>query len=90
MNEGMAFEARIARRQRNLLWRAWITFRRWPVIPMAILSLMIIFAIFAPLLSPNDPLKQSLRLRYVPPYMGGRGASRKARRKPHRIHTRHR
>ena len=71
MNEGMAFEARIARRQRNLLWRAWITFRRWPVIPMAILSLMIIFAIFAPLLSPNDPLKQSLRLRYVPPIWAG-------------------
>ena len=71
MNEGTAFEARIARRQTNPLWRAWVTFRRWPIIPMAILSVMIIFAIFAPLLSPNDPLKQSLRLRYVPPVWAG-------------------
>lgn len=71
MNEGTAFEARIARRQTNPFWRAWVTFRRWPIIPMAILSVMIIFAIFAPLLSPNDPLKQSLRLRYVPPVWAG-------------------
>ncbi len=67
MNEGMAFEAQLEQRQRNPFLRVWTVFRRWPVIPMFILAVMAIFAVFAPWLAPNDPLKQSLPLQYVPP-----------------------
>lgn len=35
--------------------------RRWPVIPVAIIALLVISAVFAPLLSPHDPLKNALR-----------------------------
>ncbi len=67
MNEGIAFEARIEQRQRSVLRRGWTVFRKWPVIPMVILSIMATFAVFAPVLAPNDPLKQTLPLQYVPP-----------------------
>ena len=67
MNEGIAFEANLERRQRNQFLRVWTVLRRWPVIPMFILTVMAIFAVFAPWLAPNDPLKQSLPLQYVPP-----------------------
>ncbi|MXY22861.1 MAG: ABC transporter permease [Dehalococcoidia bacterium] len=67
MNEGIAFEAQLERQQRNRLLQVWIVFRRWPVIPLFILAVMAIFAIFAPWIAPNEPLKQSLPLQYVPP-----------------------
>ncbi len=67
MNEGVIFEVGLAERQRSPLWRAWDIFRRWPVVPVTILSIMVIFAIFAPMLAPKDPIKQSLRHQYVPP-----------------------
>ena len=67
MNEGIAFEAQLEQRQRNQFLQVWTVFRRWPVIPMFILVIMAIFAIFAPWLAPNDPLKQTLPLQYVPP-----------------------
>ncbi len=67
INEGIAFEAQLEQRQRNRLWRAWLVFRRWPIIPMFILTVMAIFAVFAPWLAPKEPLKQSLRHQYVPP-----------------------
>ena len=35
--------------------------RRWPVIPVALIALLVISAVFAPLLSPHDPLKNALR-----------------------------
>ena len=68
MNEGIAFEAQLERRQRNPFLRVWGVFRRWPVIPMVVLSIMAIFAVFAPWISPNDPIDQSLRHQYVPPF----------------------
>ena len=67
MNEGIAFETQLEQRQRNYFLRAWTVFRKWPVIPMVILSIMATFAVFAPVLAPNDPLKQTLPLQYVPP-----------------------
>ncbi|MCY4651683.1 MAG: ABC transporter permease [Dehalococcoidia bacterium] len=67
MNEGVAFEAQLERQQRNRFLQLWIVFRRWPVIPMFILAVMAIFAVFAPLLAPKDPLRQSLPIQYVPP-----------------------
>ena len=43
-------------------------FRRWPIIPVAILLLVLFAGIFAPLLSPHDPNEQSLSERRIPPF----------------------
>ena len=67
MNEGATFEARLAGLQRNPVYRTWRTIRGWPIVPVTILTVMATFAIFAPLLAPKDPIKQSLRHQYVPP-----------------------
>ena len=67
MNEGAAFEVGLAQRRSSPLHRTWGIIRRWPIVPVAILTVMAIFAIFAPWLAPKDPIKQSLRHQYVPP-----------------------
>ncbi len=43
-------------------------FRRWPVIPVAILLLVLFAGIFAPVISPHDPNLQSLSERKIPPF----------------------
>ena len=53
--------------------RVWQTFRRWPIIPVAVLCLMGICALGAPLLSPYDPIDQNLRNREVPPIWSAEG-----------------
>jgi len=45
----------------------WDFLRRWPVIPVAVLAMLIVVAIFAPWLAPFDPVKQSLVRSHVPP-----------------------
>ena len=50
------------------LAKAFGVFRRWPVIPIFILSVLVISAIFAPLVAPNDPLQQDLRARTSAPF----------------------
>ncbi len=67
MNEGAVFEHRIELEERNFPLRVWRAFRRWPVIPLVILAVMATCAIFAPILAPEDPIKQSLRHRNFPP-----------------------
>ncbi len=67
MNEGVAFEVKLTGQQRNPVYRTWRIIRRWPIVPVTILTMMAIFAIFAPLLAPKDPIKQNLRHQYVPP-----------------------
>ena len=47
--------------------RVWYVLRRWPVIPMLILALLIVAAIFAPVLAPHEPIKQNLRSHLAPP-----------------------
>lgn len=48
--------------------RAWATFRRYPIFPVAILLLVLVLpAIFAELITPHDPLIGSLSNRLVPP-----------------------
>ena len=43
-------------------------FRRWPVLSSTILAGMIIMAVFAPLITTNDPEKANLRHRNYPPF----------------------
>lgn len=48
---------------------AWREFRRWPVIPIAILALLVVAAVFAPLLSPYHPVRGDLASRNIPPLL---------------------
>ena len=50
--------------------------RRWPVIPVVILSVLAFAAIFAPWVEPQDPLKASLRDRVAPPVWAAGGSSK--------------
>jgi peptide/nickel transport system permease protein len=49
------------------------TGRRLPVVSMSIITLFVIVAVLAPLLSRSDPYEQSLRLRFRPPVWDARG-----------------
>ena len=40
--------------------KIWNAFRRWPIIPVAILSILLFTGIFAPLLAPESPTAQTL------------------------------
>ena len=42
--------------------------RRWPVIPIVVMSLIVIGAVFAPLIAPFDPQDGDLRARSLPPF----------------------
>ena len=48
-------------------FRAFDAFRKWPIISIVILGLLIITGIFAPLLAPHDPLVSILDNRNLPP-----------------------
>ena len=41
--------------------------KRWPVIPLTMLSLVVIAGVFAPWIAPHDPEKGDLRERNIPP-----------------------
>lgn len=47
--------------------KVWYVLRRWPVLPMIVLVLMIIAGVFAPVLSPMPPKEINLRGRAAPP-----------------------
>ena len=46
-------------------------FKRWPVIPVFLLGLVVFAGLFAPLISPHDPEKGDLRDRNIPPAWSG-------------------
>ena len=91
MNEGLTFEANLAEQRANKALRVWAAIRQWPVVPIAVLSVMAIFALFASVnipigesriefgIAPKDPLKQSLRAQYIPPAWSGEVCSSSAR-----------
>ena len=57
--------------RRNLLSAGWAFVRAWPIIPGAVVVLMIVTAVFAPLVAPSDPRKQSLAdSRHPPVWLG--------------------
>ena len=53
---------------RGALTQALYVLRRWPAIPMAIIFTLVICAIFAPLIAPNDPELNDLRARTDAPF----------------------
>ena len=50
------------------LSRSWNFLRRWPVIPVAVLLILAVFAIFSPLIAPHDPNDQALRSSLAKPF----------------------
>ena len=50
--------------------------RRVPWIPMVIISVMVIMAVFAPLLAPYSPIDQTLRDKLLPPFWLDGGSAR--------------
>jgi peptide/nickel transport system permease protein len=50
------------------LQSAWQFARRWPVIPVIVLLVLVLVGIFAPWISPYDPIDQSLPDRNAPPF----------------------
>lgn len=51
----------------NGIKAAYLVFRRWPIIPVFIVLVLVIVAIFAPLVAPHDPLEGDLNDRNVAP-----------------------
>ena len=45
----------------------WIFIRNWPVIPIAILALLILSGLLADVLATQDPRKGGIRDRHIPP-----------------------
>lgn len=61
---------------RETNWRrAWLFFRRWPVLPMLVFVLLVVAAIFAPLLAPSSPTEGNLEFRNVKPMWYPEGSS---------------
>ncbi len=55
-------------RQRNTIGASvWYVLRRWPIIPVFILTLLVILGAGAPWIAPNDPIDQSLPSRNAKP-----------------------
>ena len=62
MAQATANLANIERASNQTLFRKTLyVLRRWPVFPIFIIAALIVCAVFAPLISPNDPIKQDLR-----------------------------
>lgn len=53
----------------------WRFMRRWPVVPLAILAVLIFSGVFAPLLAPHDPYQGGIRNRHIPPMWFADGSS---------------
>jgi peptide/nickel transport system permease protein len=48
--------------------KVWYVLRRWPILPLIVLVVLIVSGLFAPLIAPQDPYKQHLPLRNAPPF----------------------
>ena len=55
----------------TLVSKTLYVLRRWPVFPMFILATLVVCAVFAPFISPNDPVRQDLRAKTDAPFWYG-------------------
>ncbi len=53
----------------------WHTLRRWPVVPLVIITALVVCAIFTPILAPHDPTVGELTDRNIPPAWYSQGSS---------------
>ena len=56
--------------RRPPLSQAWYFIRRWPLVPLFVMIVLLFTGIFAPLVAPADPYEQSLGFRNYPPTWG--------------------
>jgi peptide/nickel transport system permease protein len=56
--------------KRSAPGQLWYFVRRWPVLPLVVMLILLIAGIFAPLVAPADELEQSLGFRNYPPTWG--------------------
>ncbi len=66
---------RLPATRRGTLATAWRFFRRYPVIPGVIVVALVIAAIFAPWISPHDPLRGDLFKSGLPPVWESKGSA---------------
>ncbi len=50
--------------------QTWYLLRRWPLLPIIVMIGLLIAGVFAPIVSPSDPIEQSLGFRNFPPTWG--------------------
>lgn len=73
-------EIAISEPQRQITRRTWSASvwyyaRRWPLMPMAIVVLLAVSAVFAPLIAPYDPTQGDLNRRNIPPMWDAEGTA---------------
>jgi len=61
---------------REALRQAWGCMRRWPVLPVAVLVVLVVAGIFAPMIAPHSPLKQDLEAWRTPPAWSADGSTK--------------
>ena len=67
--------AAVARRSERRDWVRWDNLRRVPFIPLFVIGVFVIIALFGEWLAPHDPYETSLRTRLLPPaWLEGGGA----------------
>ena len=61
--------------RRGTVWRVYRFIRAWPLVPLAIITMFLVFAIFADVISGKDPIDGVLNDRNVPPMWYAEGSS---------------
>lgn len=56
--------------------KAYTSFRRWPLVPLGVMLLLVICGVFAPWIAPHDPIESNLRARNTPPAWSEKGTTR--------------
>ena len=54
--------------QQTLISKVMYVLRRWPVFPIFIIVTLVVSAVFAPIIAPNEPIKQDLRAKTDAPF----------------------
>jgi len=63
-------------KKRNLIIESYSFIRRWPIIPVFIILIIVICALFAEFVAPHDPIESSLRARNHPPIWAEGGSTK--------------